>query len=43
MDEYETMLRTVPTTEDGGDFVLFEDRERSRPPRKGRHISGSII
>ena len=28
MDEYETMLRTAPTTEDGGDFVLFEGREQ---------------
>ena len=28
MDEYETMLRTAPTTEDGGDFVLFEGRDQ---------------
>ena len=28
MDEYETMLRAAPTTEDGGEFVLFRDNDQ---------------
>ena len=28
MNEYEAMLRAAPTTEDGGNFVLFEGKDR---------------
>jgi hypothetical protein len=28
MSEHEEMLRAAPTTEDGGDFVLFEGRDQ---------------
>jgi len=28
MNDYEVMLRAAPTTEDGGEFVLFEGRDQ---------------
>ena len=28
MNDIEAMLQAAPTTEDGGDFVLFEGREQ---------------